>query len=260
VSGKKAAGSLRLDIAGAADRGLVRPQNEDGFAVDAGLRLMVVADGMGGHRAGEVASALAVEAVMGGAKGVSVFPQDESGAAAGGSSARGRALLSLIAAANAAVHERSLKDPRCAGMGTTVAAVWAGKKSFAAAHVGDSRIYLFRGQKLSRLTQDHTWTQERVRAGAMSETEAAASGLSNVLTRALGTEPEVKADVSDHELRAGDVLLLATDGLTKMLDDAGIAARLAAGQDAATSAQDLVSAANAAGGVDNVTVVVARAL
>ncbi|HVA66909.1 MAG TPA: protein phosphatase 2C domain-containing protein [Elusimicrobiota bacterium] len=259
MSGKKAAGALRLDIAGATDRGLVRPQNEDGFAVDAGLRLLVVADGMGGHRAGEVASALAVEAVMRGAKDLAVFPEDEPPGASG-FSARARALLSLIAAANAAVHERSLKDSRCAGMGTTVAAVWAGKKSFAAAHVGDSRIYLFRGQKLSRLTRDHTWTQERVRAGAMSEPEAAASGLSNVLTRALGTEPEVKADVSDHELRAGDALLLATDGLTKMLGDGEISARLAAGQDAAAAARDLVSAANAAGGEDNVTAVVARAL
>ncbi|HVC09165.1 MAG TPA: protein phosphatase 2C domain-containing protein [Elusimicrobiota bacterium] len=258
MSGKKIAGALRLDIAGATDRGLVRAQNEDCFAVDAGLRLMAVADGMGGHRAGEVASALAVEAVMRGAKGLAVFP--EEALAGGGPSARARALLSLVAAANAAVHERSLKDPRCAGMGTTVAAVWAGKKSFAAAHVGDSRIYLWRGQKLARLTRDHTWTQERVRAGAMSEAEADASGLGNVLTRAVGTEPEVKADLLDHDLRAGDALLLATDGLTKMLDDGEIAARLAAEKDAAAAARALVSAANAAGGEDNVTVVVARVL
>ncbi|MDE1976835.1 MAG: Stp1/IreP family PP2C-type Ser/Thr phosphatase [Elusimicrobia bacterium] len=259
MSGRKTAGALRLDLAGATDRGLVRAQNEDAFAFDAELRLLVVADGMGGHRAGEVASAMAVGAVAEGAKTAAVFP-DEEPAGACGPSARARALESLIAGANAEIHRKSLKEPSCAGMGTTVAAAWVGRRSAALAHVGDSRIYLCRGKTLSRLTRDHTWTQERVRAGAMTEAEAASSGLSNVLTRALGTEPEVKADLADEDLRAGDVLLLATDGLTKMLKDEEIAGILAAGQDAAGAAQSLVLAANAAGGEDNVTVVVARAL
>ncbi len=259
MSGKKTGGSLRLDLAGATDRGLVRAQNEDAFALDSALRLMVVADGMGGHRAGEVASAMAVKALSEGAKSAAVFP-DEEPAGAAGPSARARALESLIAAANAGIHQKSLKEPSYAGMGTTVAAAWVGRRSAALAHVGDSRIYFCRGKALSRLTRDHTWTQERVRAGVMTEAEAASSGLSNVLTRALGTEPEVKADLADVDLRAADALLLATDGLTKMLKDEEIAEILAAGQDASATVKSLVLAANAAGGEDNVTVVVARVL
>ncbi len=250
--------ATRFEIGACTDAGLVRRTNEDSSGFDEGLRLMAVADGMGGHQAGEVASGMAVKAILSRAKQLPAWSEDK--APRGGPSARARHLGALIRAANAEIYKRSLEDPRCSGMGTTVVALWAGERAFSVAHVGDSRAYLFRGERLMRLTRDHSWARERVDAGLMAEDEACAVGLDSILTRALGSAPEVEAEISEHELRRGDVIILASDGLTKMVKDEAISSLLAAAPaSAARLAQELVRAANAAGGRDNITVVAALA-
>ncbi|MHB2026705.1 MAG: Stp1/IreP family PP2C-type Ser/Thr phosphatase [Elusimicrobiota bacterium] len=239
----------KLDIFGLTHAGLVRANNEDNFGIERDMGLMIVADGMGGHKSGEVASALAVSSII--ESGKKHFKDSKL------SSGRAAVLEGWIQAANAAIYEKAKASPEDEGMGTTVAAVWAAEGVFAAAHVGDSRIYLYRKKVLSLITRDHSWADEKIRLGFMSADEAVKSGLRNVLTRALGTNRKVKVDVSERLLFPGDVILLATDGLTKMVEDRDIAAILDRAQDCAAAAELLIQAANRAGGGDNVTVVIA---
>lgn len=240
---------LRYDLAGRTDRGCVRANNEDSLAVELSLGLLVVADGMGGHNSGEVASRLAVEAVVGCVRG------RREGRASGNP-----ALEGCVQEANALIYERARAFARDKGMGTTVVAVLLGRDSAAVAHVGDSRLYLLRGGRLETLTEDHSLAMEQMRRGALAPEAVEDSGLQNILTRALGTQPRVVVDAREQPLLPGDALLLCTDGLNKMLSDDRIAALLGRAPDASSACDGLVEEARRAGGVDNVTVAVARAL
>jgi protein phosphatase len=223
------------------DTGEVRPANEDSFLVRAPL--FVVADGMGGANAGEVASRAAVETFAAG------LPQ------ADGVGAR---LAEAVRAANRRINQESTADSSRRGMGTTVTAALVGDGDVTLAHVGDSRAYLVRGAKICQLTQDHTLVDELVRQGQLTEAEAAVHPQRSIITRALGPEPSVEVDVTTHQVEADDVLLLCSDGLTGMVGDEQIFEIVTSAQSLAAASKALVDAANAAGGRDNITVLLAR--
>jgi PPM family protein phosphatase len=223
------------------DTGRQRRANEDHFY--ARSPLFVVADGMGGAQAGEVASGLAAETFAAG------LPD--------GGSPEER-LAARVLEANRRIHERSRADRAAAGMGTTLTAAYVDDDEVALAHVGDSRAYLLRDGELTQLTRDHTLVEELVRRGRLTEEEAAEHPQRSIITRALGPEPEVEVDTFTQRGRDGDVLLLCSDGLTSMVSEAEVAAILRGAADLRSAGRDLVAAANEAGGRDNITVVLVR--
>lgn len=219
------------------DPGLARVENEDAYLLDLEAGFFAVADGMGGHRAGAVASRLAVETIAAGAAGL----RDAADLAA------------LVRLANMTVLEQASRNDDEAGMGTTLTAALIREGRAYLAHVGDSRAYLYRDGQLSRLTDDHSLVGEMVRLGALSDEEARRHPSRNVLTRALGTSPEVDIDLREADLQAGDVLLLCTDGLFGLLTDAELAAALAL--EPALAVRRLLETALSRGAPDNVTAV-----
>lgn len=248
-----------LELAGGTDPGCVRKNNEDNFALDPELGLLIVADGMGGHNSGEIASDLAVTTIrefarkmLGGDK--NMVPEG----AREGLSVRGRQLDYFVRAANTLIYEKGRASAPDAGMGTTVVAALADCRSLTVAHVGDSRLYLWRKGRLEQLTEDHSLVGDQVRRGLIAPEEASKSNLQNVLTRALGAEAEVTVDVSDHPLLPGDVVLLVSDGVCKMLPDPAIARAVAEDPSPARVVSALIEKSRAAGGHDNITVVAAR--
>jgi protein phosphatase len=226
--------------AGLTDTGRRRRQNEDAFVCDPPL--FAIADGMGGAQAGELASRLAAAAIEEAAPAVS----DEED------------VVGVVRAANARIFERSLRDPAVAGMGTTatVALVDEHTGTLTLAHVGDSRAYRYRDARLEQLTTDHSLVAELVRSGRLTEAEAAVHPHRSVITRALGTEADVEVDTRTLDVAPGDLVLLCSDGLSAMVRDDEIARVLeATAGDPHEAAETLIRAANAAGGEDNVTVV-----
>jgi protein phosphatase len=245
--------SQTLEFAGRTDVGKVRKNNEDNFAIDEALGLIVVADGMGGHNSGEEASRLAVETI------VKLAHAPGTGQGSDGKlSPRARQLESCIKAANELIYEKGRAVPKDAGMGTTVVAAFVEDRKLIVAHVGDSRLYLYRKGQLQQLTDDHSLVGDQIKRGLITAEEASKSALQNILTRAVGAEPDVKVDVAEHALSPGDVVLLATDGLTKMMSDEDVARLIAKDSTPAVVVSNLVELSCAAGGVDNVTVAAAR--
>jgi protein phosphatase len=220
----------------ATDIGQVRDGNEDAYLVDPPL--YAVADGMGGAKGGEVASQLALETV------------EELFRAGDGT------LTTQLEEANRVVFERAAGDQRLRGMGTTLTAALIAGGAAHLAHVGDSRAYLSRAGTLRMLTRDHTLVSQMVAEGEISQAEAEVHPHRNVLTRVIGTEPDVEIDVDDVGLLEGDRLLLCSDGLTNMLTQDQIRAILESGGSPQEAADRLVRAANRAGGLDNITVLV----
>jgi serine/threonine protein phosphatase PrpC len=223
------------------DTGRQRRENED--RAWARAPVFVVADGMGGAQAGEVAARIAVDAFAHG------LP--ESGTAEERLAARARE-------ANRQIYELSRAEHERAGMGTTLTAAYLDDSELAIAHVGDSRAYLFRNGSLRRLTQDHSLVDELVRRGKLTEEQAAEHPQRSIITRALGPEPSVEVDTWTYPVAAGDVLLLCSDGLTSMVPEERIEQILASAAGLDRAAQALIDEANAAGGRDNITVVLAR--
>ena len=223
--------------------GLVRGGNEDAFAPandDAadGPVVIAVADGMGGHTAGEVASRIAIDAAT--AESVADLPDPAD----------------RVHRANAAVVEAITADPRLAGMGTTLTlGIFEADGTLRLGHVGDSRAYLLRDGSLRRLTHDHTFVAELVDSGHITETEARSHPRRNLVTRSIGM-PDVRVDSVDTQLEPGDRVLLCTDGLTTMVTDAHISRLLGGAPSPSAAAWRLIDAANAAGGYDNTTVAV----
>ncbi len=223
------------------DTGRQRRANEDSLL--ARSPLFVVADGMGGAQAGEVASRIAVESFQQGLQGAS-HPELE--------------LAQLARAANARIHELSHANAEQAGMGTTLTAVYVGEQEVAVAHVGDSRAYCLRDGQLLRLTDDHSLVDELLRQGRLTPEEAVEHPQRSVITRALGPEGVVEVDTRSFRARAGDVYLLCSDGLTTMIGEDEIAATLLAHERLREAGEALIAAANQAGGRDNITVVLLR--
>jgi protein phosphatase len=239
---------MRLSSFAASDVGRLRSGNEDSYFC--GQTVFAVADGLGGHQGGEVASAAAVEplAALDGRE----FAEPAEAA---------EALTTAIREGNAAILERAAGDPGLWGMGTTVtAAALAGDHHLQLAHVGDSRAYLLRDGSLDQLTTDHTIVGELVRRGRLTPQQAAIHPERSILTRAVGLDPRVPVDTPDPlELHDGDQVLLCSDGLTEAVDDDRIAELLSTGTDGEAACRSLIDAANAAGGPDNITVVLLRA-
>jgi serine/threonine protein phosphatase PrpC len=221
--------------------GLQRRENED--AALASPPLFVVADGMGGAQAGEVASRIAVDAF---AEGLPDHGSPEE------------RLAAVALTANRRIYELAQSERERAGMGTTLTAVYLGETDLSIAHVGDSRAYLFRDGELSRLTQDHSLMAELIRRGKLTEEEAADHPQRSIITRALGPEPDVTVDTWTYPVRAGDVILLCSDGLTSMVSEAHVAEILRTSAALDRAAQALIDEANRAGGRDNITVILFR--
>ncbi|HET9986016.1 MAG TPA: Stp1/IreP family PP2C-type Ser/Thr phosphatase [Longimicrobiales bacterium] len=243
---------MHWESAAATDRGRRRSSNEDAFVVRPELGFFVVADGMGGHAAGEVASRMAADTVT--ERFLAARPATLS---AGDLEA---ALATATSAANRAIFERGEREPDKAGMGTTLTALalLPDDGAWRIAHVGDSRAYRLRGGELTQLTTDHTWVQQQVDLGRLRPAEARGHPFANIVTRALGIGATVEVDLEQGDARPGDVFLLCSDGLSGMVTDRGIARMLAADLPPDAIVTRLVAAANRAGGDDNITAVVAR--
>jgi len=242
---------------GLTDVGRKRKHNEDAFALDVGEGLFIVADGMGGHAAGEVASKITVETI---GEFIAATRQKEEATwpfkynhELDFNSNR---LAVAIEKANERVMAAVAAQPWLKGMGTTVVAGLLNEKILSLAHVGDSRAYLFRDGQLSRLTDDHSWVHEQVTAGILTEEEAKTHPLKNVVTRALGGGPSVSPDLQELVFSPGDRFLFCSDGLTTMVSDEEILNAAATIPQTQELCKNLVDLANEKGGVDNITVVV----
>lgn len=240
------------------DTGLVRQSNEDSFGSLPDLDLFVLSDGMGGLEFGEVASRLAVETILDHCREAKTDPKlPLNGTPIHGVSDVSNRLVSAIRLANLAIH-REAQRGNGSGMGATVVAVQFAGERMSLAHVGDSRAYRTQGRDIEQLTHDHAFVAEQVRQGNMTDEEASASKLQNVLIRALGVAPEVEVDITEELVTENDTVLLCSDGLTRELSNAQIAAVLREEEDPQEAANRLVALANQAGGGDNITAMVLR--
>ncbi len=239
---------LEYEAAGASDQGRTRKSNEDAYGLNLnhpeGANDFVVCDGMGGAAAGEIASRMAVDAML---------------------SAMTQGVLTLdsfqeaVGAANHSVHRSATQDPTRAGMGTTLVAMATRGNHAWVAHVGDSRCYRLRDGQLERLTLDHSLVDEQVRLGQLTPAQAETSPMRNVITRAVGTQDQVDADLIEFEVECGDLYLLASDGLMREVNDDRIAGILRHAGRLDETCNQLIAAANEAGGHDNITCVLVRA-
>jgi protein phosphatase len=250
-------GAFQISAHGVSDVGLRRDHNEDSFLVDLDLGLLVVADGMGGHAGGEHASKLAVETIQ---REVRSARESRGGAFERPSTIEDSPLPDVmrqaVEAASAAIFEAAQEDPELTGMGTTVtAALMDGNHAFVA-HVGDSRCYLLREEKIYQVSEDHSLVNEQIKAGAISPEEARTSRFKNIITRSVGFERSVAVDLMGIELQEGDRLVVCCDGLSNLVEDGEILSIAGAGP-LVEGAERLVALANERGGDDNITVIVA---
>lgn len=251
---------MQLKAYGMTHVGRQRQHNEDSYLVEDAARLFLVADGMGGHAAGEIASRIAVDSIS----EFIVHTKEDDGtwphAYDENYKRSTNRLMAAVRMANTRVLEAMRKDARLRGMGTTVVACMADDNMMSVAHVGDSRAYLIRDKKLSRITNDHSWVFEQVQAGMLTEAEAEKHPLRNVITRALGGALQVVPDASEIECQPGDVYLLCSDGLTGMVPEEEIQRIVTENDDLEAACQRLIEAANERGGLDNVTAVLVKTL
>lgn len=239
--------------------GRQRQHNEDAFLVADEAKLYLVADGMGGHAAGEIASRIAVDSIS----EFILHTREDDGTWPHAYDEQFKRstnrLMAAVRLANTRVLEAMRKDSRLRGMGTTVVACLADDDTVSVAHVGDSRAYLVRDGRLSRLTNDHSWVFEQVQAGMLTEEEAEKHPLRNVITRALGGALSVSPDASEVEAKPGDVYLLCSDGLTGMVPEEEILRVVHENRDDLERAcQQLIDRANERGGLDNVTAILVK--
>ena len=241
---------MHFAVAAGTDVGRVRKGNEDSFYADANEHrgLFMVADGMGGHAAGEVASRMAVDVV---AADLAELNDLES--------AHALELMSQsLRHANRAVYERTIAETDKRGMGSTASVLALADERFIVGHLGDSRIYLLRDGEMRQITHDHSVVQEQLDAGMITSAEARTHRQSHVITRCIGMGFDVEPDVIDGDVKQGDVFLLASDGLTGMIDDRRLAQLLSSRAAPARVVDALIAEANARGGIDNITAVVVR--
>lgn len=234
------------------DVGLKRDHNEDSFLVDSGLNLYAVADGMGGHAGGNQASRLAVEELR------LVVEEGDPGSLGRKDEAACALMREAAKRAGRRIFRTARENPDLRGMGTTLTSLLFYETRVCMAHVGDSRAYLYRDGRVSQLSQDHSWIQEQVRAGLLTESEAKNSRLKHVITRSVGFEEDVQVDTLSMPVLMGDCFLLCSDGLSNYLTDEELGA-LMAGTYYSRLPSVLVDLANERGGDDNITVVVVYA-
>jgi PPM family protein phosphatase len=244
---------MTIEIHAAVDPGRARSNNEDSVATDEGVSLVVLADGMGGYNAGEVASNMATS-----------FIRTELGRWLREANKQAtdtevkRAMDICVDNANRAIFEAANANPQYAGMGTTLVVAVFREQHVLLGHVGDSRCYRLRNGRLQQITRDHSLLQEQIDAGLITPEQAAFSANKNLVTRAVGVEDTVLLETHQHDLLLGDVFLLCSDGLSDMLEDAAIEQLLLSGDSLETACQMLVDAANDAGGKDNISVILVR--
>ena len=251
----------KLDCVGVSDAGRIREHNEDTIGTDADIGLVVLADGMGGYKAGEVASGIAVRTVMSLLKDA-VEREDLTVRDPGsGLSRPGILLRDAIHRANKVIYQTARTQANCEGMGTTVVAGLFFDDKLTIAHVGDSRLYRLRGTEFRQVTQDHSLLQELVSRGFYTPEEAQRAAAKNYVTRALGVEPTVEVDVTEIPVDKDDVFLLCSDGLSDMVDDDDIQLTISTfGANLRTLARQLVLLGNDNGGRDNISIVLVKVL
>lgn len=238
---------MKLDIARRSDVGCVRGQNEDALHVNARKQMFIIADGMGGHNAGEVASAVACKVISESLNGRQVRYEDTPAA-----------LEQAVRTAHEEIHRQARDNPDYEGMGTTVEVLWLRNQTAYWAHVGDSRIYLYRDTRLDQLTEDHSLVNDYLKRGMMSEEQARSTPLRNVILQALGTADELEVETGSFDCKAGDLLLLCSDGLTDVVLDDDIQQILAGSPSLETAADNAVEHAKQAGGPDNISLILIR--
>ncbi|OIO00298.1 MAG: hypothetical protein COX65_01775 [Elusimicrobia bacterium CG_4_10_14_0_2_um_filter_56_8] len=248
-----------MNFASASDKGKVRKNNEDSCLVAPELELAIVADGMGGHNSGEVASSIAVKVTRDKYEsmkltGMKPTPYNDK------MSLEVNQLGFAVQLANAVIYETGTSVPENKGMGTTLSAAILNGSKLSIAHIGDSRIYLLRSGVMQQLTEDHSLVMEHVKKGLLTREQADVSPLQNILTRALGTQKAPAVDLVETQLEAGDRLLFCTDGLFKAVKEDKLQEMIKAQTDNAKACQELVTAANANGGPDNITVIIGSVL
>ena len=254
-----------IEIVGHSDPGMVRSHNEDSIANDVRFGLAILADGMGGYNAGEVASGMATTVLMTEMQSAlsqhAPFEPDETGAAAEAGTIAARLMREQITKANTSIFSASQSQPQYAGMGTTLVTALFYDNKMTVAHIGDSRLYRFRAGKFSQVTRDHSLLQEQIDSGMITEEEAKHSQNKNLVTRALGIDPTVEAEIHDYDTLQGDIYLLCSDGLSDMVEDEEIGLTLETlGGNLNLAAQQLVQMANDNGGRDNVSVLLIKIL
>lgn len=250
----------KLTFVGQTDTGRVREHNEDTIASDVDVGLLVLADGMGGYNAGEVASGIAVKTITNLVR-EGLAREDLSAIdRATGLSRPSIVLRDAITRANKIIYQTARSQAECEGMGTTVVAALFYDNRISIAHVGDSRLYRQRGSQISQVTMDHSLLQELVDRGFYSPEEAQRAANKNYVTRALGVEPQVEVEVQEHPVDKGDIFILCSDGLSDMVEDEDIRLTISTfGANLDTVAKQLIQLANENGGRDNVSVVLAQA-
>ncbi|MBK6656820.1 MAG: Stp1/IreP family PP2C-type Ser/Thr phosphatase [Proteobacteria bacterium] len=248
-----------IEVANISDTGLKRPHNEDSAVTDTALGLAVVADGMGGYKAGEVASAIAAQLILNEVRAGLANGNANSKVGDSGLSRATLVIRDAVAKANAEVFRTAQEVPQCQGMGTTVVVVFYHGDKVSIAHVGDSRVYRLRGNEFKQITRDHSLIQELIDRGFFTPEEAAENTPKNLVTRALGIEQSVEVDVQGQDRQAGEIYLLCSDGLNDMVDDEEIHLTLSKySANLGEAATELVRLANENGGKDNVSVVLVR--
>ncbi len=253
--------SQALEIASHTDPGMVRTNNEDSIASVPDKGLVVLADGMGGYNAGEVASGMATTVLTTELRQLledhapyAVDPQS-------GQKAAVKMLQQQIAKANTTIYQASQSQPQYAGMGTTLVVALFYDNKVMVAHIGDSRLYRMRGDEFSQVSKDHSLLQEQIDAGMLTKEQAKLSSNKNLVTRAMGIDPAVEAEIHEYETRPGDVYLLCSDGLSDMVSDEDIGMTLQALRaNLNLAAQQLVQMANDNGGRDNISVILIKIL
>jgi len=248
---------MQVEIGFNTDIGRVRKNNEDTCRVLPDLKLFIISDGMGGESHGEVASAIAGDTIAAHCSANSEDPSEPYGEVLRPDLAeKTNKLAGAVRLANRRIYEASLGSPLLRGMGATVVTAWLEGARLSLVHVGDSRAYLLRSGVLKPLTSDHTLVAEQVRRGLIKPEEAHLSKMQNVLIRALGVQEHVELDATECTVSRNDIVLLCTDGLTRMVEDSDIAKVLLESSGVQTSADNLVALANQHGGEDNVSVIV----
>ena len=250
-----------LEFAALTDVGLVRAHNEDAVAVSPAGGFALLADGMGGHLAGEVASGMAVTIIQQELERILLNNANTANIAPAAVRQQLRGWMrDAILLANARILETAQKQTACRGMGTTLVLALLYENTLYVAHVGDSRLYRLRGRTLQQLTLDHSLLQQQISAGRITPEQAARSKDRNVITRALGADLLLEIELHQHDFQAGDIALLCSDGLTEMVPDQQIADLLYANKTNLPHAcAQLIASANAHGGQDNVSVVLMKA-
>jgi len=247
-----------VQAAGKSDIGCVRTNNEDNFGYDLERKIFVVCDGMGGEAAGEVASKLAVHQIL------SYFRSEPSIADDRGEDRQvpesSRLLRVATQLANRSIYDEALANPQHKGMGTTVVAVLFDEDSFSVAHLGDSRLYRIREKLMEQLTTDHSLVMEQVRRGLLTSEEAGHSHMQNLITKALGVWETVEPELAVHSVRAGDLLLLCSDGFSRFVPEEKTLALLSGCENLQQCCDSLIESAKAMGSDDNITCLVVRIL